>query len=314
MKILSSSVGPKKDSLGFGLRSMRALTLFQQNFSSVEKLLQLYQLTGGIRRSEAPEDLKKMLRSFWEESENASIQHASNDRITLLIRSTARIPDSLMEEGGFDFLLRQAVIAACTSLETFFWDSVFENIVTILRARRAGAAEEVRNLTLTLEEYLSIEQYGDPDQRLGQIILKNFERKILSNTDSIDQVARILTVRNFWEQVEKLCGEPSKNLRRLIGELISRRNQVVHRGDRPSHGEQSDIHGLKPITFSWTNLRVQASKTLVTAAAEIFTGAVTRLQEEIQSMKGKQEGGKPSLSSRIPEGVHEDTSKGTTEE
>lgn len=262
---------------------MRALTLFNQNFAMAERSLQLYQLAAGLKRSQLPDHLKLPLCSFWGEPENACLQHASNDKVIIFTRPTASIPSPLTEEGGFDFLLRQAVIQACTSLETFFWDMVRENALTIVRIRRKEADEVLRNLTLTLEEYISIEQYDDSDLRLGQIILKNFERKTLYSTDSIDRIARMLTVNDFWQRIEKTCGEPSANIKRLVGDLIARRNQIVHRADRPDERDKQDGHGFRRITFSWTNMRIQAVKTLVAAAAEIFTNVVAYLEQDLQS-------------------------------
>lgn len=264
---------------------MHAQTLFQQNFAVAESLLQMYQLTCDLKQSELPERLRRAVCGFWEEQENARVHHASNDRITLLARPTTRIPGHILIPGGLDFLLRQAVVVACTALETFFWNTVLEDALTIVRARRAGADEELKNLSLTLGDYISIEQFADRDMRVRQIILKNFERKALYGTDAIDRVARILTIRNFWEQVEKTCGEPAKNLRRLISDLISRRNFIAHRADRPNDSDEVDIHGLTPISFAWTNLRVQAVKTLVTAAAGIFSQTMAQLERDLRGIQ-----------------------------
>ena len=264
------------------------LTIFNQNFGIAERLLQVYQLANGLRPSELPSSLKQALCGFWGEPENAHIKYAVNDRVAILSRSAARFPDAHMEEGGLDFLLRQAVIMACTSLETFFWDVVCANALTLIRLRRSKAAQELKNLTLTLtlEEYVALEKYNDPEQRFNKILLKNFERKTLYDLKSIDQIANILAVRNFWDQVEKTCGEPASNLRRLIGDLIARRNLIAHRADRPTDGGagggggEVDGHGLRPITFSWTHMRVQATKTLVSAAAVILTDSVNRLEQQ----------------------------------
>ena len=80
----------------------------------------------------------------------------------------------------------------------------------------------------------------------------------------------MLTIKNFWEQVETLTGEKASTMRRWIGELIHRRNEIAHRADRPNEGEEADPHGLRPISHAWTNMRVQVTKTFVTASAELI--------------------------------------------
>jgi len=147
----------------------------------------------------------------------------------------------------------------------------------------------LKNITLKLGDYISIQQYDDPDLRLRQIILSNFERGTLYDTTSIDRITQIMTVRNFWVDVQRICGDDASNLKRLVGDLISRRNQIAHRADRPGENEKADGHGLRPINLSWTNVRVQTAKTVVTAGADVMHGAIRRLEADIQAAREQEE-------------------------
>lgn len=268
---------------------MEALTLFHQNFAVAESLVQLYQLFHGLGKSSLSKELHLAICAHWEVAGNTVVQHASNDRVSVLARSTMPIPESLTIEEGLDFLLRQAVVVGCTCIESFFWDALRENVLTIIKARRTNTDETLRNITLKLGDYMSIQQYEDPDLRLRQIILNNFERGTLYDANSIDRITQIMTVRNFWEEVERICGENAANLKRLVGDLIQRRNQIAHRADRPGDDEDADGHGLRPINLPWTNVRVQAAKTLVTAGAEVLQGAICRLEADIQAAREQEE-------------------------
>jgi predicted DNA-binding ribbon-helix-helix protein len=264
---------------------MQALTLFNQNFAVAESLLQIYQLFHGLKKIEFKEDLRLAICSFWGAPENTAIQPAANDRVMVMARAAMPIPEAWTLETGLDFLLRETVVVACTALESFFWDVLRENALTIVQARRSGADESLQELTLTLADYMSLQQYEDQDFRLRQIILKNFERKTLYDADSIEKVARILTIKNFWEQIEKLTGEKASNHKRLVGELIQRRNQIAHRADRPEGQEETDSVGLRSINYAWANLRVQAAKSIVNASADLISNAIRRLEAEIESSK-----------------------------
>jgi hypothetical protein len=268
---------------------MQALTLYNQNFAVAESLLQLYQVFNGLSKAELKEELRLAICSHWGTPSHSVVHHVHNDRVTILARATARIPESLTMPSGLDFLLRQVVVVACTSLEAFFWDALRENVLTIVRARKSGADDSLKNLKFTLGDYISLQQYDDPELRLKQIILKNFERGTLYNIESITEIARILTITKFWEHIEKQCGEPAGNLRRHVSDLITRRNQIAHRADRPDEGEDTDGHGLRPISFSWVNLRVQAARTLVAASAELIQETMTRLESAIQAAREQEE-------------------------
>jgi hypothetical protein len=268
---------------------VEALTLFHQNFAVAESLVQLYQLFHGLCRFDLGKELHLAICAHWKVPAHTVIQHASNDRVAVLARSAGRIPESLTMDGGLDFLLRQAVVVACTCIESFFWDALRENVLTIIKARRSGSDEMLRNITLKLGDYISIQQYDDPDLRLRQIILNNFERGTLYDTNAIDRITQIMTVRSFWTDVQKICGDDASNLKRLVGDLISRRNQIAHRADRPGDNEEADGHGLRPINLSWTNVRVQAAKTVVTAGADVMHGAIRRLEADIQAAREQEE-------------------------
>lgn len=262
---------------------MEALTLFQQNFAVAESLLQVHRLFEGMDKADLSDQLRLAICKQWQAPEHAVVQHACNDRVSVLARATTRIPESLTLEGGLDFLLRQAVIVACTSLESFVWDALRENVLTIVRARRNRAHESLRSIPLTLGDYMSIQRYEDPDVRLQQIILNNFRRGTLYDVTSIEQVAKILTVDDYWNRVEAVSEVKSKELKTSVGDLIKRRNQIAHRADRPDEGEDGDGHGLRPITYAWTNRRVRDAETLVTASDQVFAEAVARLEADIQA-------------------------------
>src|SRR5262249_23697911 len=158
--------------------------------------------------------------------------------------------------------------------------------LTIVRARRRGADKTLRQLTLTLDDYLSLEGYANPEVRLQQIILKNFERGTLYDISSIDHVAGILTVRDYWRQVSRLCGLPEGDIKRQLGELIARRNLIAHRADRPDENanspEKTDRLGLREISYPWTNTRVATAKTVVSASSEIINETLGELRLQLE--------------------------------
>jgi len=270
---------------------MEALTLFNQNFSITEHLLQLYQLFHGLKKVELKEKLRIAVCAFWNAPENTALEPAINDRAILLTKSAIPVPENLTKDGGLDFLLRQAVIVACTSLESFFWDSLRANVLTIVKAKKGGADDSLRSLIFTLGDYISMQEYGDPDLRLRQIILKNFERGTLYNSEAIEKIIGILTIKkkDFWGWIEYSTGEKQETFKKNIDELVHRRNQIAHRADRPDEGEEADAYGLRPISYSWTHHRVQSAKTFVTASAELITKTIMRLEKEIQTAEEQEQ-------------------------
>ena len=264
---------------------MRAYDLAIQNFSVAEHLLQLYELFRDLREEVANEDLRLAVYRCLALPEGTGLRQARNDQMVLVAKAVAPIPQGLLVADGISFLLRQATVVACTALESFFWDALRENVLTIVRARKRRADEDLRKLTLTLDDYLSLESYEDPDVRLKQIILKNFERGTLYDAASIERIATTLTVRDFWKQVSKSCGMDEADIKGQIGELINRRNQVSHRADRPDEEaippEEKDGHGLRAISYPWVNTRVATARNVVAASADIFKATLAQLETQL---------------------------------
>ncbi len=185
---------------------MLPITIFNQNFAVAESLLQLYGLLEGLTKSDLHADIRLALCRCLEIPPAEAFHLARNDRLYVISRVAAPMPEAILRSDGLDFLLRQAVVVACSALDSYFNDVLRDNILTVVRARKRRAHEALRKLTLTLEDYLSLESYEDEDFRLQQIILKNFERRALSNSNGISEIGAILTVADFWGELGKESG------------------------------------------------------------------------------------------------------------
>jgi len=166
-------------------------------------------------------------------------------------------------------------------LESYFWDVLRENTLTVIRAKGRKADSTLKEITLTLDDYLSLEEYGDPDERLSQIILKRFERGTLYDLAKIDEIAGILTVKDFWGPMSTQTGVAAPDLKGRLGSLIQRRNDITHRADRPgtkTPPEEIDTHGLHAMSHAWATTHVMTAKSVVTASAVIFKKAIAQLQ------------------------------------
>ena len=268
---------------------MAAYELAIQNFSVAEHLLQLYELFKDLHEETISEELRLAVCRQLGVPTNTALREAKNNQLILAAKAVVTIPHAFLVQNGADFLLRQAVVVACTSVESFFWDSLRENVLTVVRARRRKADDSIRNLSLTIDDYLSLENYSDPDDRLRQIILRNFERGTLYDTSSIEEIANILTVKDFWNLVADRCGVPLKELRRNLDDLIQRRNHIAHRADRPNLDsdppEEQDCNGLRAIHYAWVNPRLANAKSVINAANEIFQETLGQLEQQLTRQK-----------------------------
>lgn len=263
---------------------MNALDLANRNFAVAEHLLQLEQLFADAAQHQPSGDYVLQLCSEMQTPAGAAWHHLKNTHALIGISGSIPVPSCLTTTKGLDFLLRQAVVVACSALESFIWDILRENTLTIIKARGRKADDSLRAVTLTLDDYLSLEGYSDPDERLKEIILRRFERGALYDSSKIDEVMKILTVKDFWKDIATHTGLDASTIRSQLNDLILRRNQIAHRADRPEDNtpaDQCDPHGLRPITYAWVNTRIHTAKAFVQGAAASVATAIHLLEEII---------------------------------
>jgi hypothetical protein len=263
---------------------MQALDLAIRNFAVAEHLLQLEQLFADAAQHQPSPDYVVKLCAEMAVPPGAALHHLKNSHTLVGIDGSVAVPSCRSATRGLDFLLRQAVVVSCGALESFIWDILRENALTVIKARGRRADATLRNITLTLDDYLSLEDYDDPDDRLRQIILNRFERGSLYDLAKVDEIMQILTVRNFWNQMAAKTGIADREIKSHLTELIQRRNKIAHRADRPDEGtpaDQCDPHGLRPISRAWASSRVATAKAFAQGAAEVVSDAIQGLEQII---------------------------------
>lgn len=263
---------------------MLALDLAIRNFAVAEHLLQLEQLFENAAQHQPSPDYVVKLCAEMAVPPGAALHHLKNSHTLVGIDGSVAVPSCLIATKGLDFLLRQAVVVSCSALESFIWDILRENALTVIKARGRRADDTLKNITLTLDDYLSLEDYDDPDNRLRQIILNRFERGSLYDLAKVDEIMQILTVKNFWNQIVAKTGIADKEIKGHLTELIQRRNKIAHRADRPDEGTppgDCDPHGLRPISRAWTSSRVSTAKAFAQGAAEVVGEAIQGLEQII---------------------------------
>ena len=259
---------------------MKPLTVFQHNFAAAENLIRLYDLLSGpTTQSERAQTVIEALRGPLDIPEGERVFSLHNDRLFLIAREAAQVSDTFFHEHNLASLLRQAVVAACSAIDAYFNDKFRENVMTVLLTKKRYAPKALRDLVMTFDDYLSLESWADSHQRLQQILEKNLERKTLSNANGITEMTAILGIKDFWQQVGRECGEKPSDLQRRIDEIAARRNDIVHRADRPKEQQEANGSGLQAISRAWVNMRVQTVKAVVLAAEKVIDEEMKSLRE-----------------------------------
>jgi hypothetical protein len=210
-----------------------------------------------------------------------------NEIFVGLVRESAQIPRSALRVHSLSNLLRQAVVAACTALDTYLPSMLRANLPMVIEARGrdflpqdASLEEYFRDLTFSLSETLRL--LGDPSAPLfiANKILAHSNFKYLSSRKGVHAVGALLGLERPWDQIASKLQREKKELMQITDETTRRRNDIVHRADR----QQSDPDGeIQDISYVWAMQSVDTVKHVCLALDSLVAERVEQLRYETQA-------------------------------
>ena len=254
---------------------MTPKTAFENNFRTAETILKVYQLLVSNGNPTIATELISQVRTLFQAGQEEELVFLLNDLFLGVVREHADMRSSFFRPAQLCLFLRQAVVAACAAIDVYYNDLLRRNLFKVFLAKQRNfSRKHLGEIKLSLDDYLSIVQDPDPNSRLEQLLLKHFERKTLSNVEGLTEVLEILGIERPWLRIAQVVGLPENSLRQQIQNIVARRNDIIHRGDRPAGSPDSDP---QPIDYPWTHSHVQAIRNVVLASDELVEQQIASL-------------------------------------
>lgn len=235
---------------------MRALEHFHEHLNNAKHLLILYEILHSNRqralRIERKESLAKTLRKPVHDLKDV----VDNEVLIILLLNHPNSPDrSFFKKDQLIFLVRQALVVGCSALDHFFQELYSENcykvysliekrVTSLKKQKRAGANvdEKISKLKkskifqqpLTIRHYYAITQYGGERKGhaiKGAILSSKRGRSVQSPKDASDLFKNIDL--EIWPAIAKGMNKKKTEITTRLDNIIARRNQIIHTGDRP---------------------------------------------------------------------------------
>lgn len=258
---------------------------FEDNIRPAELLLRVYRLLDSNDEIATEGELLENLRNVVQASAEEDLMLIYNEIFLGLVRERAQLPRSTLRQATLCHLLRQAVVASCTALETYLPALLRKNLPVMIRARgrdffpRGDSTVQsyLSDLTFSLDDTLRL--LGDenaPNYIADRILgLANF--KYLSSRKGIHVVGAMLGLSSPWNEIADHLNRDKRSMMDILDDTVHRRNDIVHRADRP----QTDPGGEpQQITFAWTQQAVDTIRHICLALDELVAARV----EEISSL------------------------------
>lgn len=248
-------------------------TMFESYFRSADVLLKVYRLleTGEGRSPSAVVDQVRVLLAV---QQDEALVWLLNDVFVGFVRERAQLSSGFFRHQNMALLLRQAVVAACTAMDIYFPELLRRYLPTMIQIKQRNfvptardVADFFRDFRLSLDEHLRIVE--DPQHahdELGRLLLRHVDKRGLANVSGISVTLKLLDFEDPWREISQHLGRRQNELQTQIEELVSRRNDIIHRGDRAAGSTTSTPND---ILYSWTSTRLDAAKNVVLACDEM---------------------------------------------
>jgi len=259
---------------------------FEDNMRPAELLLRVYRLLDCNDSIQSEGELLDALRKIVQAPSDEDLMLICNEIFLGLVRERAQLPRSTLRQATLCHLLRQAVVASCTALETYLPALLRANLPVMIRARGRDFVprddqtlqDYLEDLHFSLDETLRLlDDENAPEYIAGRVLnLANFS--YLSSNKGVHVVGALLGLSKPWDEIAGHLNRDKKELMKVLGEAVGRRNDIVHRADRSQDSPGGDV---QEIAFAWTQQAVDTIKHICLALDELVTQRVGQIQEMI---------------------------------
>lgn len=265
--------------------------IFEDNIRPSDLLLKVYRLL----EHDAPhteEGVLRTLRALVQADNDEGLMVIYNEVFLGLIRERAEVPPASIKRSALCNLLRQSVVTASTSLETYLPTLLRVNLPEVIRLRGRDFVpkkdEEIKNqfknLTFSLDEAVRI--LADPDPLfVANKMISSLNFSYLSGKRGIHVAGVLLALDNPWGLIAQQLGRSEDEIKKTLDATVKRRNDIVHRADR----SQDDPGGSpQEIGYPWAKQAVETIRVVCLALDDLVMGRLKDLkaQEPAAQLQG----------------------------
>lgn len=225
---------------------------FEDNIRPADLMLKVYTLLDSNDQILTEGDLVEALKRTIEAAAEEDVMVIYNEIFLGMVRERAQMTRSTLRRAMLVNLLRQAIVATCTALETYLPALLRANLPTVIRVRGRDLVpvgdqpvlDYFEDLHFSLDELLRLLKDPNAEEYISGKILGLANFKYLSDRKGIHVVGSLLGLNKPWGLISERLNRDTKELISVLEDAVRRRNDIVHRADRPQTdpgGSQQDI-------------------------------------------------------------------------
>lgn len=136
-----------------------------------------------------------------------------------------------------DDLLRASYVLTVGALDAYVHDRVSERLVYFIKSKLNSKGNELKPITEALSEVETVELLRwltkpRPFVQVRKVIEERIGTQSFQHPGKIEEAFGLIGKRHIWQSIADKMKVKPENLRRDVANAATRRNQIVHDGDR----------------------------------------------------------------------------------
>jgi hypothetical protein len=261
---------------------------FLSNIRPAELLLQVYSLLDTNDRFMDQKQMIEVLRPIVKADKSEDLLVVYNEIFLGLIREEAKITPSTLRRSTLCHLLRQAVVASCTGLDTYLPALLKANLPVVIRALKRDfmprddkvVNDKFKGMTFSLDDMVRVmTDTESAPEHLSNKLMGYINFSYLSSSKGVHVVGRLLGLQQPWKQIAEQLKRAPEELEKIVDDATNRRNDIVHRADR----SQKDTEGeAQEITYHWTMQAVDTIRLVCLTLDELVIDNIKEYQQVLE--------------------------------
>ncbi|NLF02164.1 MAG: hypothetical protein GX601_14425 [Anaerolineales bacterium] len=233
-------------------------------------------------------ELLEQVRELIHGSPDEELLLVYNEIFLGLIREAAELRPSTLKVATLCHLLRQAVVASCSALDTYLPALLRKELPLVIRARRRdfyprndnALRDYLAELRFSLDDTLRLMEDPNAYAFIAEKILGLTNFSYLSSRTGVHVTGALLGLGKPWDEIAAHLGRDKRELMSILDETVNRRNDIVHRADRA----RTDPGGeAQSISYSWTRQAVDTINHICLALDELVAERMQRLEDMVSA-------------------------------
>lgn len=139
-------------------------------------------------------------------------------------------------------ILRAEVVLLVSALDCFIHDVVRKGLMEIFNDKNKNISDRLSITLSTTKQMLLSESDTEKQEVLETAIKQILSKQSYQSSHNIEDALQLISVSKPWSSIEKNMGIKAEDIKKQLGVVIRRRNQIAHESDRKNlMGERNDI-------------------------------------------------------------------------